>query len=411
MWRGIAGAVALTLAAPAGAQLLGVPLPELPLAGGLVRGADEALGDVTRLASRRLDDLARLVRANPRVLDTDDTGAPIVRGEVLAVSPSAAALDAARAAGFEVRRTESVDDLGLTLVTLAAPEGPSTRRAIKRLRQLDPGGVYDFNHIYSGAGTPPGPPAAATGPAVRVGLIDGGVATGHPALAGVTIEQRGFAPGGVAPRAHGTAVASRLVGRGGTLLAADVYGTGPTGGSAEAVARALGWMAREGVGVVNVSLVGPPNAMLAAAVKALHARGHLVVAAVGNDGPAAKPLYPASYLEVVAVTGVDARHRVLVEASRSPSLDFAAPGVASAATDAGGYAPVRGTSFAAPIVAARLAMRLPRPDPTRATQAVSALAAEAVDLGKPGYDKLYGHGLVDLGPRPALAAKNRDSSD
>ena len=413
IWGTMAG-LALLLAAPAAAQVLGLPLPRLPQADPLVRSADETLADVRRLADARLDRLTRLVRANPRLLEFDDAGAPVVRGEVLAESPSAAALAAAQAAGFGVRRTERFDDIGLTLVTLAAPEGDSARRAVRRLRQLDPAGTYDFNHVYSDAGAARGAVAAAPAAAVvRVGLIDSGVAAAHPELAGVDVVQRGFAPGGVAPRAHGTAVASLLAGRtGSTLLAADVYGTGPTGGSAEAVTRALGWMARERVGVVNVSLVGPPNALLAAAVKGLHARGHIVVAAVGNDGPAAAPLYPAAYPEVVAVTGVDSRDRLLIDAGRSPSLDFAAPGAGLAAASAeGGVASVRGTSFAAPIVAARLAAKLSNPDPARARQAVAALAAVAVDLGKPGYDKLYGHGLIGGELRATMAMKKRGRRD
>src|SRR5207248_11432234 len=103
--------------------------------------------------------------------------------------------------------------------------------------------------------------------------------------------------------------------------------------------------------VINISLVGPPNAVLAAAVKAAIGRGLLLVAPVGNDGPAAPPLYPAAYPGVVAVTGVDGRRRVLPEAGRAGHVDFAAPGEVSAAAPGGGYANARGTSFAAPIVA------------------------------------------------------------
>jgi hypothetical protein len=401
-WRLAAGLTTLLLGAPAAAQLAGLPLPGLPVASELTRGVAETLTSAGRLTGERVERLMQLVRANRQALDIDDSGAPIVRGEVLAVSPTPATLDAARAAGFEVRRSERLEALDLTLVTLAVPEGLSARRALKRLRQLDPQGRFDVNHIYGGAGTAA---AAAVGRTpVRVGLIDSGVAASHPSLAGVRVEQRGFAPGGIAPQMHGTSVASLLTGPGGTLFAADVYGTGPTGGSAATVARALAWMADEQVGVVNVSLVGPPNATLAATVKALHARGHLIVAAVGNDGPAAKPLYPASYPEVIAVTGVDARHKLLLEASRSPSLDFAAPGV-------GLVRGARGTSFAAPIVAAWLAAKLPRPDRASAARATDALRRVAVDLGRPGYDSVYGHGFVGDEPRVAIAAENRERRD
>jgi subtilisin family serine protease len=93
------------------------------------------------------------------------------------------------------------------------------------------------------------------------------------------------------------------------------------------------------------------------AVAAARARGIQLVASVGNDGPAAPPQYPASYPGVIAVTGVDARGRALPEAGKAAHVDFAAPGADMAAALPGqGYAKVRGTSFAAPLAAARLAM-------------------------------------------------------
>ena len=146
---------------------------------------------------------------------------------------------------------------------------------------------------------------------------------------------------------------------GASLLAADVYGAGPTGGSADAIVQGLAWMAENHVRVINISLVGPPNLTLELSVRALVARGVLIVAPVGNDGPAAPPLYPAAYPGVVAVTGVDRRGKVLVEAGRAGHVDFAAPGAdLQAARAGGGLTRVRGTSFAAPIVAGRLADNL-----------------------------------------------------
>ncbi len=52
------------------------------------------------------------------------------------------------------------------------------------------------------------------------------------------------------------------------------------------------------------------------------------------------------------------------------------------------------TSFAAPLVAGRLALRYPAPAIDRIGPAVAALVMEARDLGKPGRDKVYGHGLI-----------------
>ena len=58
---------------------------------------------------------------------------------------------------------------------------------------------------------------------------------------------------------------------------------------------------------------------------------------------------------MIAVTGVDRNGRALPEAGKPVHLDFAAPGADMAAALPGqGYARVRGTSFAAPLAAARL---------------------------------------------------------
>ena len=218
-------------------------------------------------------------------------------------------------------------------------------------------------------------------------MIDGGVAL-HPSLAGAAIEQNGFA-GQPKPTGHGTAVASLLVGNqgvfrgaanGAKLYVADVYGGSRAAGSASAIVSALGWLASHRAEVINISLVGPQNLVVAKAVEAIQRRGIRIVAAVGNDGPAAPPQYPASYPGVLAVTAVDARGRALPEAGKPAHLDFAAPGADMAAALPGsGYTRVRGTSFAAPLAAARLL----------ATGSPGALAAEAI----PGKGRV-GRGIV-----------------
>jgi subtilisin family serine protease len=152
--------------------------------------------------------------------------------------------------------------------------------------------------------------------------------------------------------------------------------------------RALSWLATEQIPTINVSLVGPRNRIVEAAVAQLVRRGFLIVAAVGNDGPAAAALYPASYEGVVGVTGVDRRGRVLVEAGRGPQVDFAALGVVGR---------VRGTSYAAPIVAGMLANHAAQPSPGAAERAIAALASQARDLGARGRDDVYGAGLVSVG--------------
>lgn len=424
------GLVALIAATPTAAQLLGGPLapglgglpdparrlerpvaqrlPQLedPPEGALARtrGITEAApGDLRRLA------VQRLLREHPRFVEADPLGQPVVRGEVLALSPAPDALARAAAAGFRVARRSGLADLGLEVVVLNPPKDLPAREAIERLRAIDPEGAYELNHLYqaggaaararaSSGGSAPAPASSAAG--LRLGLVDGSAAADHPALRRTRLTQRAFARGGAQVTDHATAVASLMVGQAGpfrgaapgaALFVADVYGTTPSGGSAEAIASGLAWMAQNRVSVVNISLVGPPNQLLEQAVAALSARGVVVVAAVGNDGPAAPPLYPAAYAQVVAVTAVNARRRVLPEAVRGPHVDYAAPGADMAAAGAdGGYLAVRGTSFAAPLVAGLIAhqRRLGRD-------------LRAGDLGAPGPDPVYGRGLVGFELRTA----------
>jgi len=404
---------------PAQAQLRlpGAPLPVLPTQK-LTQTIGQTANSLEQLSDVRHLQIGNLIRANPRTITADPHGNPIIRDELLAFSPSAKGLEAAQALGFRILRQQTIEDLDIHLLVLQAPTTKGLTKALRQLREADPAGTYDFNHIYLGGGgvssrapaDAPQPPentgVAASSPdqpASRVGLIDAGVDVAHPAFHDAVIHSWGCADK-IVPSAHGTAVASLLVGQGtgfhgvlagAELYAANVYCDAPTGGAVDALAAAFSWLAQQRVAVINVSLVGPDNAALAQIVRALTLRGYLLVAAVGNDGPAAPPLYPASYPRVVGVTAVDAHRRVLIEAARGRQVMFAAPGADMVAADNGGkYSAVRGTSFAAPIVAALLAETVSAPDLNTSDAAVEALARQAIDLGPPGRDLTYGFGLV-----------------
>ncbi len=413
---GLVVAAAAAAASLAQVSLPGVPLPRLPPVTepvtGTLRTATSTLADVRRLRVREL------LRSERATVESDPDGQPILRRQVGALSPTPAALERARAEGFTVLRTESLEALGLTLVVLQAPDGLSTRRALKKMRELDPEGQYDYNHLYLGSGLPvqsealpatmPAAPPPEPANGLRIGLIDSGVDATHPVLAGAKIVKQGC-DGKAFPAPHGTAVASLLVGKGdrfegvipgATLYATDIF-CGHGGGSMSLLAIAVDWMAREKVAVVNISLVGAKSILLTGLVRAMSSRGFLLVAAVGNDGPTAPPLFPAAYPEVVGVTGVDAKHRVLPEALRGEQVDFAAQGAGLVAAEVGGgFSEIRGTSFATPIVAALLAGLLQSPDAEKAREALAALESTAVDIGNNGVDPSYGKGLVGAALHP-----------
>ncbi len=366
----------------------------------------------------------------PDDVELDNEGRWVRAGEILALEADAGTIANARARGFTVVERVELQAIGLSVVRLRAPAGRPLRASLSALREGDPDAAFDFNHLYFGAqersgqrsrgsaATPARPaarpvapartaiPAAPAGPVV--GLIDSAVVYQHPSLRTIPVQSRDFArAGGSRPNAHGTAVASLLAGQdlprfrgaapGARIVAATVV-NGDTRGeiaAADSIVRALDWMAASGVPVINISLAGPPNALLEQAIERVSARGIIVVAAVGNDGPLAPPAFPAAYAPVVAVTAVDSEGRIYRRAIRGTHVDLAAPGVGVVAADGSGrYVPMTGTSFAAPTIAGLLAERHRRPDPASAAAAIEAVLGGARDAGVRGRDPVFGVGVV-----------------
>jgi hypothetical protein len=416
--------ILLAVTAPARAQvrLPALPLPGLSLQQLPLPTSSQALDQtdarvLDRLSGLRVLAISRLIRDNHHAIEADPRGEPIVRGEILALSPAEGVMDRARGAGFLVAREQTLAAADLHVIVFTSPRGMSTQHALDSLRGADPEGTYDYNHIYTHAGgsidaatatppsatsppgiapgAPPRTPSASERHRIRVGLLDTGIESSHPIFRDSVMHTWGCSNNPV-PSPHGTAVASLLLTHASAdLYAADVYCGLPTGGAVDSIIAALAWMTKERVPVINVSLVGPKNIMLERTVAALIAEGYILVAAVGNDGPTAPPLYPAAYANVVGVTGVDAKRRVLLEALRGPQVTFAAPGAdIKAANTEHAFTEVRGTSYAAPAVAELLAEILTAPDKAAADAAVDTLAKRAIDLGPPGKDLTYGFGLV-----------------
>jgi subtilisin family serine protease len=386
------------LTAPAMAQLLpGVSLPQVPPVDLPDRPVGRAIGDLSgvtsdalRLLDLRTERIERLLRRNRDTIEPDAQGAPARRGEVLLLDPSPAALAAAQAAGFAPAGRDELGNLGLSVVRLRVPRGVSLAQAQSLLARAAPGAEIVPDSLHFQNGTTPLPllqaaSSSVTAPiATPVGIIDGAPRQPVAAL-------RGFAQGAPVASNHGSAVASLLEGAGArNLRVADIYGRDAAGGNALALVRALDWLIGGGAKVISISLGGPNNAAVGKAIAAAQRRGAIVVAAVGNDGPAAPPAYPASYPGVLAVTAVDGRGRPLIEAGRALHLDYAAPGAdILARNQSGKWARVRGTSYAVPLVAARAAAALDRGGSWRA-----ALDREAEDLGSRGSDAQYGRGLL-----------------
>ena len=360
-------------------------------------------GDAER-GSRRDESRARGARFD---IERDATGADRERNEVLLIGPSSAS-DAVRGAGFAVISENRLEALRQTLIRVRVRDGETVERTIETLRDVAPGIRVAPNHVFHPseaaatqglAGKIEPPRAAQRIEAPQIGIIDTGADTTLRRLQSRVTLQRGFAPGGYAPRPHGTAVAELASSLGASLAVADVFGLDRQQklvAPAELIALAIDWMLSEDVRIMNISIEGPRNDVLEFVVDAAVAQGALIIAAAGNGGPAAAPEYPAAYPGVVAVTALDERGLLYRRAARGDHIQFAARGT---------YGPgqslvdtqtvLSGTSFAAPVVAAVAARQWRLAPSASREQVLSAMRSTAIDMGAPGRDPIYGWGAVD----------------
>jgi hypothetical protein len=350
-------------------------------------------------------------------------GHDFVAGEVVVANIGGEIRTAIDRLGFVLLDERQLASLDLTLTRLQVPRGMTAQAARHLLASRFPGIAVDLNALYRPQGTlilpAPDYPARLIGwgqvptdcgRGLRIGLLDTAVDMTMPGLRGADIVQRPFLPADAEAAApeHGSAIAWILVGRqdgraggllpGAELAVANVFEAHPDGpptADVVALVSGLAWLAERGTPVINMSLAGEPNALVALALQHVIAGHAIIVAAAGNGGPTAAPAFPAAEPGVVAVTAVDSRAQPYPEANRGSYVAFAAPGVrvwTPGPMSNGSYH--TGTSFAAPFVTAAVAARLAdgaRPD---AAQITSALARTARDLGAPGKDPVFGWGLL-----------------
>ena len=356
-------------------------------------------------------------------------GRDFAAGEVVVVGDRPSVLAQAEGLGFRLIDDRPLAALGLSVLRLKTPDNVNAEAGLALLHRAMPQLVADVNSFYepykaqaAQVVSLPAPDYArrligwsggsGCGAGLRIGMVDSGVDDDLPALAGQKLHQRSFLEDATSPAGteHGTAIASLLLGRpdpghldgAGLLPAADLYAASiferhgdRVEASAVGIAAALDWMVAEHVPVVNVSLSGDDNALMALAVARASQRGTVIVAAAGNSGPGAPPAYPAALGDVIAVTAVDQNQAILPEANRGDYIAFAAPGVRIWTPDANGLGEYRtGTSFAAPFAAAAIAAEHLAGTPADPDELRRRLAARTIDLGAPGKDPVFGYGLI-----------------
>jgi hypothetical protein len=266
---------------------------------------------------------------------------------------------------------------------------------------------------------------SAQGAGVTIAILDTGVDTAHPDLAGNVVAGWNFYNNSADTNDaynHGTGVA-------GTAAAAinNAIGVASVAGQARvmplkisddsgygswsAMAQALSYAADRGVRVANISFNASPSSSVRSAAQYFKDKGGLVFVAAGNNGARETTTATTSLIAVSATDGSDARTSW---SSYGAHVSLSAPGTGIyTTTRGGGYVSEAGTSFASPVAAGAAALVMAANPKLSSSQVEQILFSTALDLGVAGRDEQYGNGRVDVGAavRAALNTAGSGATD
>ena len=216
------------------------------------------------------------------------------------------------------------------------------------------------------------------------GVIDVDVAGHGSHVAGIIAAVADNAIGG-----SGVAPQSRIL----PIRVLDLLGSGDS----KDVSKAVRFAVDSGVRVINLSLGGSTESTsLTAAIQYAVDRNVLVVAAAGNGAADSTPKWPGASDLTIAVTAVDRYNSVTSFDQRGDYIDIAAPGSSILSTASNDYKIQSGTSMAAAFVSGAAALLFAAQPSITAAQVRDVLQRTATDIGAPGRDTTFGHGLVNL---------------
>lgn len=261
--------------------------------------------------------------------------------------------------------------------------------------------------------------SAHSGAGVRAYVVDTGIASGHPDLAGRVLAGYSAVPDGRGTAdcdGHGTHVAG--------IIGGAVHGVAPKislvpvrvidcegRGTSTGVIASLEWiLADHRAGrpaVVNMSLAGAASAALDAAVTSVIDTGISVVAAAGNDATDACGTSPARVSAALTVGASTATDRRAAISNFGSCVNLFAPGERITSTwPDGGTRIMTGTSVAAPHVAGVVAVVKEASgisDPARVRSMIldAAVTGALSDIGAGSPNTLVQIGAFAVVPRAA----------
>lgn len=160
--------------------------------------------------------------------------------------------------------------------------------------------------------------------------------------------------------------------------------------------RGIDYAVQGGARVISMSWGSETYSdFLAGTVQLAQDKGLIVVASAGND-PINRPVYPAAYSGVLAVSAMEPDGTVWSRSNYGSFIFAAAPGVGVFPVGYNGppgtYA---GTSIASPTVARALTLYYGENPDATASEAIDALKSVLTDAGETGRDDYYGYGALD----------------
>lgn len=275
--------------------------------------------------------------------------------------------------------------------------------------------VSDTDSARDGNGIDPNPEDPGDGQGAAAGSFHGTHVIGTVAAAA----NNGIGVAGVAY--HARVMPLRALGEGGF---GTTYDVDQAIRFAAGLANDSGTVPAQRADIINLSLGGAPFSRSSQDLyRQVRAAGVTIVASAGNEA-SSLPSYPAAYEGVISVAAVDAQRQRASYSNTGNTIDIAAPGGNNGVDHNGdgypdgvlstgglgtggnfGYTFLSGTSMAAPHVAGVIALMKSvnadlDPDDIEALLIRGELTD---DLGAPGRDNEFGHGLVNA-QRAVLAA-------
>ncbi|NRA58744.1 MAG: S8 family serine peptidase, partial [Phycisphaerales bacterium] len=269
--------------------------------------------------------------------------------------------------------------------------------------------------------------AGQRGTGVAVGVMDSGLRHTHEDIFDNFVFGFDFETGSSDfsdPFSHGTHVSGTVaaVANGDDIIGvapeADLYmlKIGTFFPTSSGTINALQWSLDNGIQVTNSSFSLGSSSLLQQAYDNTWDAGIIHFAASGNGGGGSVGI-PARYDSVIAVGATDDRDRRASFSQGGPDLELVAPGVDVYSTTSNSdrsYDFFSGTSMASPHAAGVAALVIAAGiEDTNGNGRVNdevrqRMIDTAIDLGSPGFDTSFGHGLVNaeaaLGLEPSCTA-------